>query len=42
MAKDVDEALKEVVAVHGAMGAEKAAEFLAGLAKAGRYARDVY
>jgi sulfite reductase (NADPH) flavoprotein alpha-component len=42
MAKDVDDALKGVVATHGAMGAEKAAEYVAGLAKAGRYARDVY
>jgi sulfite reductase (NADPH) flavoprotein alpha-component len=42
MAKDVDEALKGVVAEHGAMSAEKAAEYVARLAKAGRYARDVY
>jgi len=42
MAKDVDDALKEVVATHGAVGAGKAAEYVAGLAKAGRYARDVY
>ena len=42
MAKDVDEALKGVVAERGAMSAEKAAEYVARLAKAGRYARDVY
>jgi len=42
MAKDVDDALREVAAAHGAMSAEKAAEYVAGLAKAGRYARDVY
>jgi sulfite reductase (NADPH) flavoprotein alpha-component len=42
MAKDVDEALKGVVAEHGAMSTEKAAEYVARLAKAGRYARDVY
>ncbi len=42
MAKDVDDTLKEVAAVHGALGAEDAAAYFAGLAKAGRYARDVY
>jgi sulfite reductase (NADPH) flavoprotein alpha-component len=42
MAKDVDDALKAVVAEHGAMTAGQAAEYVAGLAKAGRYARDVY
>jgi sulfite reductase (NADPH) flavoprotein alpha-component len=42
MAKDVDEALKEVAAAHGAMNAEQAAEYVSALAKAGRYARDVY
>jgi sulfite reductase (NADPH) flavoprotein alpha-component len=42
MAKDVDDALKAVVAEHGAMGAERAAEYVAGFAKVGRYARDVY
>jgi sulfite reductase (NADPH) flavoprotein alpha-component len=42
MAKDVDDALREVAATHGAMSAEDAAAYVAGLAKAGRYARDVY
>ena len=42
MAKDVDDALREVAAAHGAMSAENAAAYVAGLAKAGRYARDVY
>lgn len=42
MAKDVDDALKEVPAARGVPGAEDAAAYFAGLAKAGRYARDVY
>jgi sulfite reductase (NADPH) flavoprotein alpha-component len=42
MAQDVDDALREVAAAHGAMSAEKAAEYVAGLTKVGRYARDVY
>jgi len=42
MAKDVDDALKEVVVAHGAMSADQGATYVAGLAKAGRYARDVY
>jgi sulfite reductase (NADPH) flavoprotein alpha-component len=42
MAKDVDDALKAIVAEHGAMSAERAAEYVAALAKAGRYCRDVY
>ena len=42
MAKDVDDALKEVAAAHGAMNAEQATAYVSALAKAGRYARDVY
>lgn len=42
MANDADDALKEVAAAHGAMNAEQAAAYVPGLAKAGRYARDVY
>jgi sulfite reductase (NADPH) flavoprotein alpha-component len=42
MAKDVDDALKAVAAEHGALSAEDAAAYVGGLAKAGRYARDVY
>ena len=42
MAKDVNDALREVAAVHGAMSAADAAAYLSGLAQAGRYARDVY
>jgi sulfite reductase (NADPH) flavoprotein alpha-component len=42
MAKDVDDAVKAIVAEHGNMSAEAAAEYVAGLAKSKRYARDVY
>ncbi len=42
MARDVDGALKAIVAERGGMSAERAAEHVAGLAKAGRYCRDVY
>jgi sulfite reductase (NADPH) flavoprotein alpha-component len=42
MAKDVDDALNAVVAEHGAMSGPRAAEYVGDLAKAGRYARDVY
>jgi sulfite reductase (NADPH) flavoprotein alpha-component len=42
MAKDVDDALKALIAEQGAMTAAQAGEYVAGLAKAGRYARDVY
>jgi sulfite reductase (NADPH) flavoprotein alpha-component len=42
MAMDVDNELKAIVAEHGGMSAEKAAEYVAALAKAGRYCRDVY
>ena len=42
MAKDVDEALRAVVAEHGGMSAEQAGETVAALAREGRYCRDVY
>jgi sulfite reductase (NADPH) flavoprotein alpha-component len=42
MARDVDAALKEVVATHGGMSDEKAAEYVSRLAREKRYARDVY
>ena len=42
MAKDVDRALVELVAEHGAMDAESADEFLSELRLARRYQRDVY
>ncbi|NAZ76863.1 reductase, partial [Kineococcus sp. T13] len=42
MAADVDTALREVVAAHGAMGAEDAAAHVRALAAAKRYVRDVY
>ncbi|NKJ46758.1 reductase [Burkholderia sp. SG-MS1] len=42
MARDVDAALKDVVATHGGMSDEKAAEYVSRLAREKRYARDVY
>ncbi|MBS0960484.1 bifunctional nitrate reductase/sulfite reductase flavoprotein subunit alpha [Acetobacter thailandicus] len=42
MARDVDDTLKQIVSRHGAMGIEQAGEFLAELARSGRYLRDVY
>ncbi|TDV35713.1 sulfite reductase (NADPH) alpha subunit [Paraburkholderia caballeronis] len=42
MAKDVDAALKSIVAQHGAMSAERADEYVSGLAREKRYLRDVY
>jgi sulfite reductase (NADPH) flavoprotein alpha-component len=42
MAKDVDEALKKIVAEQGNMSPDAAAEFVAKLARDKRYARDVY
>ncbi len=42
MANDVDDALRSIVAEHGARTAEKAAEYVSGLAASGRYCRDVY
>jgi sulfite reductase (NADPH) flavoprotein alpha-component len=42
MAADVDRALREIAAEQGGFSAEKAAEYIAALTKAGRYLRDVY
>ncbi|MEE2060818.1 sulfite reductase subunit alpha [Rhodococcus artemisiae] len=42
MAKDVDLALHEVVAEHGGMSAEQAAEYITALKREKRYVRDVY
>ncbi|CNE38851.1 NADPH-dependent assimilatory sulfite reductase flavoprotein subunit [Yersinia kristensenii] len=42
MAKDVEQVLLEVVALHGAMDAEQADEYLSELRLARRYQRDVY
>jgi len=42
MGKDVHATLVEIVAEHGALSPEDAADFLAQLQKDGRYARDVY
>ncbi|HEY4295715.1 MAG TPA: reductase, partial [Paraburkholderia sp.] len=42
MARDVDTALRDVVAGHGGMSDEKAAEYVSRLARDKRYARDVY
>ena len=42
MAKDVDKALHDVIAEHGKMSEEKAANYVQALMKAKRYVRDVY
>jgi len=42
MARDVDSALKRIVAEQGGMSAEAAAGYVSDLARSGRYARDVY
>jgi sulfite reductase (NADPH) flavoprotein alpha-component len=42
MAKDVDEALRKIVAKHGAMDSEAAESYVNDLKKAKRYVRDVY
>lgn len=42
MAKDVDNALRDLVAEHGQMSEGEAREFVQGLTKARRYQRDVY
>jgi sulfite reductase (NADPH) flavoprotein alpha-component len=42
MAADVDRALREIVVEQGALSEGRAKEYVAGLAKAGRYLRDVY
>lgn len=42
MAPDVDAALQAVVAEHGALSTEAAAEYVANLRTQKRYRRDVY
>ena len=42
MARDVETALKEVVAGHGNMDAEAAASYVAQMGRDKRYLRDVY
>lgn len=42
MAKDVDEVLHEVIATHGGLGEDGAAEFVSKMKKERRYQRDVY
>ena len=42
MARDVDAALHEVVAIHGGLTAEKADAYVANLRREKRYQRDVY
>ncbi|KXU87549.1 reductase [Paraburkholderia monticola] len=42
MARDVDAALKDVIATHGGMSEEKALEYVSRLTREKRYARDVY
>jgi sulfite reductase (NADPH) flavoprotein alpha-component len=42
MAADVDKALRQIIAEHGAMAAADADKYVAALVRAGRYQRDVY
>ncbi|MNE01081.1 Sulfite reductase [NADPH] flavoprotein alpha-component [compost metagenome] len=42
MARDVDAALKQVVAEHGALSTEQADAYVAELSRSKRYLRDVY
>jgi sulfite reductase (NADPH) flavoprotein alpha-component len=42
MAKDVEAALVEIVAAHGARSTDEAIDFVRGLKKTGRYQADVY
>jgi len=42
MAKDVDAALREIVATHGGLSAEAAAAYVKDLSAKRRYVRDVY
>lgn len=42
MAKDVDQALKQIAVEHGGLSADAAAGYVAELSKAKRYCRDVY
>jgi sulfite reductase (NADPH) flavoprotein alpha-component len=42
MARDVDEALHQIIATHGGMSADNASAYVADLVKTHRYQRDVY
>ena len=42
MAKDVDNALKQIVAEHGQMSADDAGAYVSEMSKTKRYCRDVY
>jgi sulfite reductase (NADPH) flavoprotein alpha-component len=42
MAKDVDQALQDIVATHGGLGADAASDYVNGLKREKRYLRDVY
>ena len=42
MARDVDQALHDLVACHGSLSAGGAKEYVAGLKREKRYLRDVY
>ncbi len=42
MARDVDDALAEIIATHGSVTKEKAADYVASLKREKRYLRDVY
>lgn len=42
MAKDVDQALKTIIEVHGGMSAAAAAEYVSNMSRDKRYVRDVY
>jgi sulfite reductase (NADPH) flavoprotein alpha-component len=42
MARDVDAAIKQIVAEQGGMSADAAAAYVSDMAKSKRYARDVY
>jgi len=42
MARDVDQALADVIAQHGTMNTEKATDYINNLKREKRYLRDVY
>jgi len=42
MAKDVDQALRDIVAVQGKLSADKATDYVNNLKREKRYLRDVY
>ncbi len=42
MAKDVDRALREIVAAHGGLDTDAAAAYVRQLAESRRYVRDIY